>query len=90
MEPKKFFDRLLFEGYRRADSVRTDGLKKSQNAKGKMDIKSDNIGVKTVMVRDAGEFVAEYLNFRSLRQSGKDSLAHYAVTRKRDDSIFRS
>ena len=50
-----------------------DGLKKSQIAIGKMGIKSENIGRKAVMGRDAGEFVAECLKNRSVRQSREDT-----------------
>ena len=38
----------------------------SQNATGKMDIKSENISGKTVTIQDSDEFVAEYYNFRIL------------------------
>ena len=37
IEPEKSFDRLVFEGYGRADRVTVDGLKMSQNATVKID-----------------------------------------------------
>ena len=55
IETEKSYDRLDFEGYGRADSVRVDGLKKSQHATGKMRIKSEIIGGKTVTTLDVAE-----------------------------------
>ena len=91
-ETERSLDRLGFEGYRWADSVRVDGLKKSQNATGKMGIKSENIGGKPVMTRDTGKPVAkcDAIAFCDNREGFIGTLVHYTMTRKRDDSIFRS
>ena len=55
IETEKSYDRLDFEGYGRADSVRVGGLKKSQHATVTMDIKSKNIGGTTVTTLDVAE-----------------------------------
>ena len=41
-------------------------------------------------MRDTGESVAEYDAFAFCDIKIKSSLVHYAVTRKRDDAMFRS
>ena len=63
---------LALEGYGWVDSVRVAGLKKSQIAMGKMGVKSENIGGKAIMVRDAGELSQNATFFVFLRQSGKE------------------
>ena len=73
--------------------MRVDGLNLWQNATVKKDIKSEYTGGKTVMTRDSGEFVAEYdvIAFcDNQERKERGLLAHYAVTSKRDRSIFRS
>ena len=60
VETEKSLDRLVFEGYGRADSVKVDGLKKSQHATGKMRIKSEIIGGKTVTTLDVAESIAKH------------------------------
>ena len=94
IETEKSLDRLDFEGYGRADSVRADGSKKSQPATVKTGIKSENIGGKTVMAYNGvgfGQVNRTMRRNRILRHPGKKKpLPHHNVTRKRDKSIFRS